>query len=100
MSDQLTYVEPERIPPVLYVPCVDHVGAIEDAQFSYRETRDGRLAFLAYTSLDRLHNGLGDEQPWVLMPLAAINAQYVHRPWDLTMLDLNVPRNRRPEWSS
>ncbi len=50
MSDQLAYVEPERTPPVRYAPCVDHVDAIEDAQFTYRETRDGRLVFLAYTS--------------------------------------------------
>lgn len=100
MSDQLARVDPKRIPPVLYVPCIDHVEAIEDAQFSYRETRDGRLVFLAYTSLDRLHDGLGDAQPWVLMPLAAINAQYVHRSWDLLMLDLNVPPTRRPEQQS
>lgn len=57
MSDHLAYVEPERTPPVRYAPCVDHVDANEDAQFIYRETRDGRLVFLAYTSLDRLQNG-------------------------------------------
>lgn len=88
-------VDPTTLPPVLYVPCVEHVADIADVEFSLRATRDGRTALLAYTALDRLRDGCGADQAWVLLPLAGLSALHREHPWDLLVLDVVVPADRR-----
>lgn len=95
MSDTVPEVEPDRLPPIVYVPCVEHVSDIEDVEFAYRRTNDGRMALLAYTALDRLHDRAGEDQPWVLMPAQAMQVLYAEQPWDLLLLDLDIPEEHR-----
>lgn len=96
LPDGLTSVEPGSLPPVLYVPCVEPVADVADVQLMYRQTKDGRVAFLAYTALDRLGDGCGADQPWVLLTLEALRALHRAQPWDLLVLDIVVPDDRRP----
>lgn len=54
------------VPPVLYVPA-RHAG-VGRVDVELSTLVDGRVAALAYTSLDRLVDACGDAQPWALLP--------------------------------
>jgi hypothetical protein len=83
------------LPPVLYLPCVAHVSDPVEARVQMRETKDGRVAVLAYTALDRLLHCCGAGQPWVLAPLAALAELQRQYPFQVLMLDVPVPEHRR-----
>lgn len=50
------------MPPVVYVPCV--IDEHDERKLALRTTKDGRLALLVCTALDRLLDLAGDV-PWV-----------------------------------
>ena len=52
------------IPPVVYLPC--RTPGEWGAEVEMRRTKDGRVALLAYTALDRLADCMGPHQPWIL----------------------------------
>lgn len=83
------------LPPVLYLPCADDVVDPADARPELRRTRDGRLALLAYTALDRLHTCCGAGQPWVLVRTPALDAIGATDRFDLLLLDVVVPEPHR-----
>ena len=83
------------LPPVLYLPCVEHVADPAQAQVEMRETKDGRVALLAYTALDRLLRCCGTGQPWVLATTPALENLQRQYPFQLLMLDVMVPEHRR-----
>jgi hypothetical protein len=86
---------PKDYPPVVYLPCVDWVSDPADVRVEYRVTRDGRKALLVYSALDRLHAGVGEDQPWFVVPTANLQALWEREPFDLTLLDLAVPEDQR-----
>lgn len=83
------------LPPVLYLPCAETVNDPADARPEYRRTRDGRLALLAYTALDRLRDAAGPAQPWVLVRTDALELLHEHDRFDLLLLDVVVPAEHR-----
>jgi hypothetical protein len=60
-----------------------------------RETRDGQVALLAYSALDRLHHCCGRQQPWILMPTMALDGLQRAQPFQLLMLDVVIPEEHR-----
>lgn len=86
---------PKNFPPVVYLPVLAEVQRIEDAEIMLRRTRDGRIACLAYSALDRLHDCCGDDQPWMWTPTVALDALQEVRPFDLLLLDLYIPEEIR-----
>ena len=58
-----------------------------------RQMRDGRVALLAYTALDRLARCLGPNQPWVLYPTENLDQLEAVQSYDVIYLDTPVPRN-------
>lgn len=88
---------PPDYPPVLYVPCARDVTDPDDLEVEYRTTRDGRLALLVYSALDRLHRCCGAGQPWFLMPTPKLQVLHEVRPFDLVLLDVVLPEElQRP----
>ena len=53
---------PEIVPPVLYVPVDERADG--ELGFSLAHMFDQTTVLLAYTSLDRLLDGLGETQRW------------------------------------
>jgi len=86
---------PEGFPPVVYVPCVEHVADPAEARVEYKVTKDGRRALLVYSALDRLHAGAGQAQPWFLAPLAGLQGLYDLDGFDLVLMDVLVPDEHR-----
>jgi hypothetical protein len=78
-------------PPVVYVPCSPVAVGDEDLGVDLRPTRDGRLALLVYSALDRLVDYCGDEQPWVVMPTANLEKVRVETNFELILLDVVIP---------
>ncbi|MFS0895957.1 SAV_915 family protein [Mycolicibacterium litorale] len=48
-----------------------------------RQTRDGRIALLAYSALDRLHDCCGVDQAWIVMPTAELATLQAAQPFQL-----------------
>lgn len=85
---------PKDFPPVVYVPCLagESAGSLN---VMLRTTTDGRIALLAYSALDRLRAGAGEDVPWVLLTIADLQSVHDRSPYDVLYLDLRVPPEAR-----
>ncbi|MGW5454950.1 SAV_915 family protein [Nocardia sp. NPDC003979] len=86
---------PKEFPPVVYLPVLSVVHRVEDAQILLRKTRDGRIACLAYSALDRLYECCGSAQPWMWVPTIALDGLQQEQPFELLILDLHIPEENR-----
>jgi hypothetical protein len=84
-----------RFPPVVYVPCSPLDPSGDSLVVDLRATRDGRLALLVYSALDRLVDCCGDQQPWVGMPTANLENVRVATNFELVLLDVVIPNELR-----
>ena len=80
------------IPPALYLPSTG-ASNTRGAEIELRQMRDGRVALLAYTALDRLARCLGPNQPWVPYPTENLDQLEAVQSYDVIYLDTPVPRN-------
>ena len=81
-------------PPVVYVPCAP---AQSDGELTIdlRVTRDGRLALLVYSAMDRLIAHCGPAQPWTVMLTSDLEQARVATGFELVLLDLDIPAELR-----
>ncbi|WP_235870642.1 SAV_915 family protein [Rhodococcus xishaensis] len=86
---------PAEFPPVVYLPCAKDVADPEHAEIELRRTRDGRMALLAYSALDRLHACCGAHQPWIVVGTPALDLVMKSQPFDLLLLDVVIPEAER-----
>ncbi|WP_238529283.1 SAV_915 family protein [Dietzia alimentaria] len=90
-------------PPVVYVPCGQPSAGAPgpDGQvpleLHMRRTRDGRLALLAYSALDRFHDLAGRETNWALVTHEGLDEIYARQPFDLLLMDIAVPEDARED---
>lgn len=84
-----------ELPPVVYLPCAEEVTDPADARPELRRTRDGRLALLVYSALDRLRTCCGPEQPWVVVLTAGLQQVHEQDPFDLLLMDIPIPVEHR-----
>ncbi|MFI7121962.1 SAV_915 family protein [Amycolatopsis sp. NPDC049868] len=85
---------PVGAPPLLWVPCVRPV-VDGDVAVETRVMRDGRIALLAYTALDRLAAYCGATQPCVAVITALLDELDRITPFDVLLLDVPVPYHAR-----
>ncbi|WP_370940110.1 SAV_915 family protein [Amycolatopsis sp. cg13] len=88
---------PPEFPPVVYVPCAEHVEESADARPVLRRTKEGGVALFAYSALDRLFEGCGAGQPWILLPVRAMEPLRESQGFDLVLLDVFIPPEHRLE---
>ncbi len=84
---------------MVYVPCEGPPAEDGNATVDLRQTRDGQLALLVYSALDRLVACCGDQQPWVVMPTSQLDTVGQHISFDMILLDVEIPSEfrRRPQ---
>ena len=80
---------PVVIPPMLYLPVVDHPEGGHLA--IVKELEDGRRGLLAYTALDRLADKCGALQPWALVATTSLETIHAAQPFDIVAFDADVP---------
>ncbi|MET9227225.1 SAV_915 family protein [Lentzea sp. NPDC003310] len=85
------------VPPVVYVPCDFPASPDGELAVDLRPTRDGQVALIVYTALDRLVSCCGPHQPWVVMPTADLDKVGEVAPYDLILLDIEIPGELRRE---
>ncbi|WP_292718569.1 SAV_915 family protein [Microbacterium sp. 13-71-7] len=73
------------IPPFLYLPVREGAGTGRYAEM--RRIPDGRQALIAFTALDRLADGCGLEQPWIVVQTDALGYLKTEQPFDLVLFD-------------
>lgn len=83
------------LPPMLYVPVADPRVSTE-LTIEFRRLADGRLALVAYTALDRLVDLCGPQQHWAVVPVAQLDEIDQYQPYDLILLDVDIPHEQRP----
>lgn len=77
-------------PPVVYLPCaLDEAGEV--AEIRMVRLRDGRVALMAYSALDRLLRACGEAQPWVLYDTARLEDLRAVKHYDAAYLDVGLP---------
>ncbi|WP_232376460.1 SAV_915 family protein [Amycolatopsis aidingensis] len=86
---------PPEFPPVVYLPCAAHASDPSEAVVELRRTRDGRMALMAYSALDRLKYCCGDQQPWMVVPTAQLDNIQQVQPFELVLLDVIIPPEHR-----
>jgi hypothetical protein len=77
------------VPPVLYLPVLEHPEAGSVA--AVHPLEDGRLGLLAYTALDRLADACGEDQPWMLVFTSELGRVKELQPFDVVAFDIAVP---------
>ncbi len=86
---------PKDFPPMVYLPCAEDVVDPAQARVDMRRTRDGRVALLAYSALDRLHTCCGAQQPWIVLPTAILDKLQQDDPFELLIRDVMIPEDER-----
>lgn len=89
VADKITF------PPVVYVPCSPLSPGDEELSVDLRQTREGTLALLVYSALDRLVTCCGAQQPWVVLPAADLEKIRVKTNFELILLDIEIPEELR-----
>lgn len=89
VADKITF------PPVVYVPCSPLNPADDELSVDLRRTRDGKLALLVYSALDRLVTCCGEQQPWVVLPTANLEKIRENADFELILLDIEIPHELR-----
>lgn len=90
-------------PPVVYVACDKPHGDSPSAEvrvpleIRLRRTRDGRVALLAYSALDRFRDLAGPETSWALLTHEGLDEVYARQPFDLLLMDVAVPEDSRED---
>jgi hypothetical protein len=81
-------------PPVVYVPCAPAQHP-DELTLDLRATRDGRLALLVYSAMDRLIAHCGPNQPWTVLFAQDLEQARVATGFELILLDLDIPEPLR-----
>ena len=90
-----TPVDKITFPPVVYVPCAPLDQDDEGLSVDLRRTREGKLALLVYSALDRLIICCGEQQPWVVLPTANLEKIRENTDFELILLDIEIPDDFR-----
>lgn len=91
---------PRDFPPVVYVPCAETTAEVADARPVMQRTKDGRLALLVYSAMDRLYECCGRNQPWFVLPTEALDELQRSQGFQLIVLDVRVPEEHRQQGAS
>lgn len=85
------------LPPMVYLPSQRVAQGDDEVRLELRRLVDGRLAAVAFTTRERLVQGCGENQPWVLLPTSALEEYRERLGIEAVVLDAELPSELRPE---
>lgn len=81
---------------MVYVPCTAPPPPGSDSfDVQFLRTGDDQIALPVYSALDRLVHSCGPDQPWVVLPTEKLNEVAAEAPFDLLLLDVEIPEPLR-----
>lgn len=81
-------------PPVVYLPCsLDDDGELSEIRMV--RLKDGRVALMAYSALDRFARCCGDRHPWVLFETDRLEELRATKHFEAAYLDVVLPTGLR-----
>ncbi|SFQ21687.1 hypothetical protein SAMN05421810_105211 [Amycolatopsis arida] len=97
MTETPKFTVPPGFPPAVYVPCGQYPAGDggSTTAVELRRTDEGKLALLTYSAMDRLVRCCGPHQPWVLVSTEELHHVYDAQPFDVIMLDTELPEELR-----
>lgn len=84
-----------NLPPALYLPAGTRSTDDKGPAIELRRTEDGQTALVAFSTLDRLVEGCGAHQPWILVSTEHLPKLHQAQPYDLILLDSPLPHDLR-----
>ncbi|MGJ7908868.1 SAV_915 family protein [Actinopolyspora sp. H202] len=82
-------------PTPAYLPSKRVLKQDTEVTFDLRRLADGRLAVLAYSSLDSLVSCCGELQPWASLPMDKVEEIQRRSGADLVLWDAQLPDEQR-----
>ncbi len=83
------------LPNSLFLPTAKKPKDFTSAEIELRPTKDGRMALIAFSSVQRLVECCGPHQPWALVRAEHLGRVYQAQPYDLIVLDSDLPEELR-----
>ncbi|MBB5855058.1 SAV_915 family protein [Amycolatopsis umgeniensis] len=83
------------LPNALFLPTAKKPKDFTRAEIELRRTSDGRMALIAFSSVQRLVECCGEHQPWALVKAEHLGRVYQVQPYDLIVLDSDLPEELR-----
>jgi len=81
----------------LFLPTGRTVPADQEVQLELRYTTEGALALVTFTSLERLVEGCGDQQPWISVPGAEVEQLAAQVGAQVILQDVPLPEDQRQD---
>lgn len=69
----------------------------QEVQLELRHTTENALALMTYTSLERLVEGCGDQQPWISVPSAEVQQLAEQVAAQVILQDVPLPDDQRQD---
>lgn len=95
LGGEYTGREAEDVPQQVYISSQRLGPGAEEVNLELRPMQDGRLALLAYSSLDLLIAGCGEHQPWIAVPVNRVHDCQQQSGADVVLWDLELPEEMR-----
>lgn len=83
------------LPNALFLPTAKKPKDFTKAEIELRKTADGRMALVAFSTVQRLVECCGPHQPWALVKSEHLGHVYKEQPYDLIVLDSDLPEELR-----
>ncbi|QGK69062.1 hypothetical protein GIY23_05485 [Allosaccharopolyspora coralli] len=87
--------ENDETPSDVYVPSQRLQPGASEIELELRPTEAGGLALLAYSSLELLVGGCGEQQPWISTPRERISDLQRQSGADTILWDIELPHEMR-----
>jgi hypothetical protein len=95
MAENPTSEADRHVEDIVYVASQQLRPGEDEATLEMRETDDGQLAVMVYSSLDTLVAGAGPAQPWIAVPRERVEELVRHSGADGVLLDTVIPPGLR-----
>lgn len=80
------------LPNALFLPTAKKPKNFGSAEIELRKTADGKMALVAFSSVQRLVECCGPHQPWALIKSEHLGNVYRAQPYDMILLDSDLPK--------
>lgn len=83
------------LPNALFLPTAKKPKNFGSVEIELRKTTDGKMALVAFSSVQRLVECCGPHQPWALVKSEHLGKVYQAQPYDMILLDSDLPEELR-----